>query len=250
MRAMRWLLVGLAVAGCAQAGPPNSIIGGLTDGGDTRPDADPRIDAGDPPRPDAATTDAPPQQVTLTQTVTGSISDGNSIACQPPIRGVTRPNSYYRVFALSDHGIATTLHVTEVAFAIESATGGAGPDQPATLNVGTYAVVPVGDTLDLRQIRPISSLPIRIPDGNLTRMAVPVTADIPATTNLIVELAIPADSQVENEFFIGTNTDGERKPGYLRAPTCRYVDPTTLQRVALDKELAEIDIILTVTGTM
>jgi hypothetical protein len=247
---MRWLLVGLAIAGCAKAGPPNSIIGGLTDGGETRPDGDPRIDAGDPPEPDAAPIDAPPQQVTLTQTVTGSIFDGNSIACQPPIPGVTRPNSYYRVFALSDYGIATTLHVTEVAFAIQDATSGDGPDQAATLNVGTYAVTPVGDTLDLRQIRPISSTPIRIPDGHLTRMAVPVAADIPATTNLIVELAIPADAQVQNEFFIGTNQDGERKPGYLRAATCGYADPTTLQRVALDNDFGAIDIILTVTGTM
>lgn len=246
---MRWLLVGLAIAGCAQAGPPNSIIGGLTDGGDTRPDG-PRIDAGDPPEPDAAPIDAPALQVTLTQTVTGSISDGNSVSCQPPIPGVTRPNSYYRVFALSDYGVATTLHVTEVAFAIQDAAGGAGPDQPATLNIGTYAVMPVGDTLDPRQIRSISTTPIRIPDGHLTRMAVPVAADIPATTNLIVELAIPADAQVHNEFFIGTNTDGERQPGYLSAPTCRYPDPTTLQRVALDKGLDEIDIILTVTGTM
>lgn len=247
---MRWLLVGLAIAGCAEAGPPNSIIGGLTDGGDTRPDGDPRIDAGDPPGPDAAVIDAPPEQVTLTQTVVGSISDGNSIACQPKIPGVTRPNSYYRVFALSDYGIATTLHVTEVAFAIEDATSGAGPDQPATINVGTYGVTPVGDTLDLLQVRPISSTPIRIPDGHLGRMAVPVAADIPATTNLIVELAIPADAQVQNEFFIGTSTDGERKPGYLRAQTCGFANPTTLQRIALDKHLGDIDIILTVTGTM
>jgi hypothetical protein len=247
---MRWLLVGLAIAGCAQAGPPNSIIGGFTDGGDTRPDGDPRIDAGAPPEPDAAAIDAPPQQVTLTQTVTGSVSDGNSIACQPPIPGVTRPNSYYRVFALSDYGIATTLHVTEVAFAIQDATGGTGTDQAATLNIGTYGVMPVGDTLDLNQMRRISAVPIRIPDGHLTRMAVPLTADIPATTNLIVELEIPADSQVHNEFFIGTNKDGERRPGYLRAPTCGYADPTTLQRVALDNSFSDIDIILTVTGTM
>jgi hypothetical protein len=247
---MRWLLVGLAIAGCAKAGPGNSIIGGITDAGETGPDARPRIDAADPPEPDAAPIDAPPQQITLTQTVTGSISDGNSIACQPPLPGVTRPNSYYRVFALSDYGIATTLHVTEVAFAIQDATSGAGTDQAATLNIGTYGVTPAGDTLDLDQMRSISSIPLRIPDGHLTRMTVPVAADIPATTNLIVELAIPADSLVQNDFFIGTNQDGERRPGYLRAPTCDYAAPTTLQRVATDNGFGDIDIILTVTGTM
>ena len=245
---MRWLLVALAVAGCAKGGPGNSIIGGLEDAG---VDGGSR-DAGDPPEPDASPIDAPPAQVTLAQTVTGAMLDGNSVACQPDIRGLTRANSYYRVFALADHAVAGPLRVTEIAFAIESARSGVGADQPATLNIGTYAAAPFGETLDPAQFQQLHSVPLRIPDGRLTRMTVPVAVDVPAAENLIVELAIPADPRVENEFFIGTNRDGERRPGYLRAPDCEYLAPTTFVKIASDSDdpFGPVDILLTVTGTV
>ena len=51
---MRWLLICLAIAGCARAGKENSIIGGLSDAGD-------RGDGGIIPGPDAPLIDAPPQ---------------------------------------------------------------------------------------------------------------------------------------------------------------------------------------------
>lgn len=246
---MRWLLLALAVAGCAKGGPGNSIIGGIEDAG---PDGGARVDAGAAPEPDASPIDAPPEQVTLAQTVTGALLDGNSVSCQPEIPGVTRPNSYYRVFALSDHAIAMPLHVTEVAFAIEAARSGAGTDQAAAINIGIYAATPFGETLDVTQFQRLSSVPIRIPDGILTRMTVPVAVDVPADANLIVELAIPADADVENEFFIGTNRDGERRPGYLRAPTCHYDNPTSFERIARDNDnkFGPVDIIMTVTGTV
>jgi hypothetical protein len=245
---MRWLLVALAVAGCAKGGPGNRIIGGLEDAGTGGPPGD----AGQAPEPDASPIDASAAQVTLAQTVTGAMLDGNSVACQPDIRGLTRANSYYRVFSLADHAIAGPLHVTEVAFAIESARSGSGADQPATLNIGTYAATPFGETLDPAQVQPLSSVPLRIPDGQLTRMTVPVAVDVPAAANLIVELAIPDDPRIENEFFIGTNRDGERRPGYLRAPDCEYEAPTTFVKIASDNDdrFGPVDILLTVTGTV
>jgi hypothetical protein len=240
---MRWLLVALAVAGCAKGGPGNSIIGGLEDAG---------VDAGELPEPDASPIDAPPEQVTLAQTVTGVMLDRNSVACQPDLPGATRANSYYRVFALADHAITGPLRVTEVAFAIEAARSARGTDQPATLNIGTYGGTPFGETLDPAQFQQLNSVPIRIADGRLARMAVPVAVDIPAGANLIVELAIPADPLVENEFFIGTNRDGERRPGYLRAPLCEYDNPTTFVKIASDNDdqFGPVNILLTVTGTV
>jgi hypothetical protein len=89
---------------------------------------------------------------------------------------------------------------------------GSASDQPARLNIGTYDGVPVGDTLDLAQFEMIRSVNIRIANSDLVRMTVPVAVDIPPTANLMVELAIPADSTVRNRFYIGTNRDGERRP--------------------------------------
>src|SRR5262245_47091828 len=114
---MRWVLVSLAIAGCASAGKGNSIIGGLLDAGPE----DAGTDADDFPEPDASLIDAPPQQVSLSQTVSATIARNNTFACFNDATGLTRLNSYYRVFALADHSIATTLHVTEVAFGIEAA---------------------------------------------------------------------------------------------------------------------------------
>jgi hypothetical protein len=245
MRAMRWFLVGLAIAGCAQAGKGNSIIGGISDAG-----VGPHTDADDIPEPDASLIDAPQQQVTLAQTSSGTIELDNSFACA--LGDFTDRNSYYRVFTLADFNITTTLHVFQIDFAIQTARAGSGGMQPAMVNIGTYGVPPVGTTLDPAQIRPIRSASIQIPDGRGTRMTVPIAADIPPTTSVIVELAIPDGTAVQNVFYIGTNSQGERKPGYTSEPTCRppILIPTTMQSIADENGLGVVDIIMTVTGTM
>jgi hypothetical protein len=241
---MKRLLLCLAIVGCARAGKENSIIGGINDAG-----ADRRGDAGDFPEPDASLIDAPPQQVTLTQNASTTIARNNSFACIVDVGGVTFENSYYRVFTPSDDGVTGALHITQVSFGIESASAGTGTQQPATIHLGAYGATPTGTALDLAQIRPITSLDIKIPDGNGTTVAVPITADVPPETNLIVELQIPDGRASNNIFFIGTNARGERKPGYTRAVDCGFTNPTTMQSIAASIPTGETDIILTVTGT-
>jgi len=243
MRAMKWFLVGLAIVGCAKAGKENSIIGGLTDAGAP-------TDADDIPEPDGPLIDAPPKQVTLTQTTSATITLGHSFACIGTTSGFTRENSYYRVFTLADYSLASTLHVTQVEFGIQTATAGTGQQQPAKVKIGTYGVPPTGTTLDPAQIRVISSVDIQIPNGSGTRMTVPIAADIVSSTSVIVELAIPDGSAAGNKFLIGSNAQSERKPGYTRGPDCGYVSPTAMSTVASDIGVGETDIIMTVTGTM
>jgi hypothetical protein len=240
---MRWLVVCLAVAGCARAGQENSIIGGLTDAG-------PRRDATDVPEPDASPIDAPPQQITLTQTTSGAIAVGTSFNCHRA--SVTRENSYYRVFTLSDHGVTGMLHVTRVEFAIDTAIAGAGQggQQPATVKLGTYGGTPDGTTLDGALVRSLGSADVRIPDGTGTRVTVPITADVAPTANLIVELLIPDGLAAGNALLVGTNQQGERKPGYTRGPSCGVTLPTSMKTVAADNSLDQADLILTVTGVM
>jgi hypothetical protein len=242
------LLVTLAIAGCASAGKGNSIIGGITDAG---VDDGARTDGDDFPEPDASPVDAPPQQVTLSQTTSNTIARDNTFLCISEITGLTRQNSYYRVFAPADHGITTTLHVAAVAFGIELAESGfVSGMQPARVRVGTYGVAAGGAQLDLAQMRVVSTADIQIPDGEGTRMTVPITADIPATTNLIVELTIPDGSVDGHVFVIGSNPQGENKPGYTRAPTCRINNPTAMLSLAAQIGADEADILLSVTGTL
>ena len=72
---MRWLLVALAVAGCAKAGPGNSIVGGVTDAGTELGDGGVRRDASDFPEPDAS---LPPGQLVLVQTTSTAVAVDNS----------------------------------------------------------------------------------------------------------------------------------------------------------------------------
>jgi hypothetical protein len=214
---MRRLLICLAIAGCARAGKENSIIGVLV-------------------------------ETTLTQTTSDVVTVGASkLNCHGDLSGFVFENSYYRVFGLADHDITTALHVTEVSFGIDTALAGAGGRQPGTVRVGTYGGAP-GAMLDLSLVRPISSVDIQIPDGSAAEMTVPITADIPAAASLIVELFIPDGSTARNQFKIGANSSGERKPGYVGTsdPNCNIPEPTSLKALAPEDE---IDVILSVTGT-
>jgi hypothetical protein len=247
MRAPRWFLVSLAIAGCASAGKGNSIVGGLNDG-----DAGTRSDANDFPAIDASLIDAPPEQITLTQTASSTITRDNSFACIDDVTGLTSQNSYYRVFALDDYGLTTTLHVTQVDFGIQVADAGPGATlQPAQLRIGNYGAAPTGTTLDLAKVRTLATADIKIPNGEGMQMAVPITADVAPGTYLIVELTIPDGSPAGSVFFIGSNAEGERGAGYTKAPAagCDVDVPTTMQSLATQHRLGEADIIMSITGT-
>lgn len=237
---MRRLLVCLAIAGCARAGEQNSIIGGLND---ARPS-----DADNVPPPDGSTIDAPPQQVTLTQTASNAITLFNSFGCVTGT-GVTRQNSYYRVFRLADFGVTTTLHIMKVDFGIQTAAaGGGGATQPATVNLGTYGAVPQGGMLDLSVVRSLNTMAIQIPNGSGTSMSVPITGDVAPTASVIVELAIPDGSAAGHKFFVGTNTDAEQAPGYTLGPDCGVTPPTSMQSIADDNGFGPVHMVMTVTG--
>lgn len=235
---MRWFLVCLTIAGCARAGERNHIIGGLNDAGVP-------TDADDLPAPDASVIDAPPSQVTLSVNTSGGITLNHSFGCVDT-SSFTLQNSYYRVFRLADFNITQTLHVTQVDFGIQTAAAGTGTQQPARVNLGTYAGTDQGTTLDLAQVRSVSSADIQIPNGSGSRMTVPITGDIASSTSVIVELAIPDGTTAHNKFFIGSNAAGERSPGYTMATDCNVDSPTAMASFGF----GEVDIILSVTGTV
>lgn len=236
---MNRFLVCLAIAGCASAGKGNSIIGGLTDGGVGG-------DGDDFPAPDAALIDAPPQQITLSQTVATTITRDNSIYCFNRITDATLENSYFRVFALDDYDITTTLHVTEVEFAIELADAGPSATlSPARVKIGSYGAPPSETALDPAQIQDLAGVDIMIPDAAGTTMTVPITADVSPGTRLIVELALPSGEAAGRAFVIGANAQGENAPGYWRAPSCDVNRPTAIDSLVL----GEVDVVMTVTGT-
>lgn len=250
---MRVVATLLVLVGCAKAGLP-----GNNAGDDSGTGSGSGTDASNPPDDaavDARPIDAPimidaPVMATFTETNASNVVTNNSFACSNTSTHYTRTNSYYRIYTLTDFGISTKFYVNQVSFAVEQATAGGGQTQQAAqIKVGTYDVAPVGTTLDLTKITPINAVNIQIPNGSSTLVNTPITATIPAGTNLIVELAIPDGNAVGNIFFFGTNGGGETKPGYIRAPDCNVTSPTTMLSVAQGGGLAEADLIMTVSGT-
>lgn len=235
--AMRRFLLCLAIAGCARAGKENTIVGGLDDAGSRGDGLD-------------ASRDASPSQITLSQTTSEEIAPDASFDCHDSGNS-TSTNSYYRVFALSDHGIASALHVLQVDFGIDAAHAGTGGKQPAMVNVGTYGGTIGANTLNLSLVQPVNSASIQIPDGSGTRMTVPILADIAAGTSVIVELAIPDGRTAKNRFHIAVNAQGERRPAYTFSPECDGASgsPLTMQSAAAAAGKGESDMVLTVTGT-
>jgi hypothetical protein len=220
---MKWLVLCLAIAGCAKAVPGNEIVGGLddagTEGGGQRPDGGAPID------------------ITLSQTSSNDVTPNNTIDCGG------EANSYFRVFTPSEAGVSNAFQVVEVAFGIEAAKA----DIAATLQIRPYTGTP-GDTLDPAALgTALASQAVTIAQtATATSMRVPITATIPAGTSFAVELDIPGP----DDFFIGTNTGTETRAGYLQATECMINVPTRMQKVADDANIATtVVMVMSVNGS-
>lgn len=246
---MKWLVVCALITGCAEAAPPNAIIGGLIDGG--RGNGDGGRDNGGTFDPDASTIDAPPDVVTFSQTASNMVLSNNSVGCINTSANTSYNNSYYRVFTPSDTGVTGALHLTKIDFGIELASSASG-SQSATLKIGAY----VGDKIDANTAvltgttTNISTTPITIKDTDSpTAMSVPVSADIAPNSTFIVELNVPASN---SQFYIGSNTGTETKPGYTSASDCGYTKPnsyTSIVDANPNANLGTITIVMSATGT-
>ncbi len=218
----------VALVACAQAG-------GSSPPGDGHQDADPDADARAIDAPgevvvDAAI-DAPgATQVTLSQTGNETVNGDVSFAC---IAGTdaTYEASWYRVFRLADAAITGGFRVTAVTFGVASSFG----LPPVQIRVGTYAgaFVPPPDRLDTALITPLASATFTVPYTTWeapTTFTVPITANVPALSQVIVEVFAPDLTGPYKQFVLGSTDAPETVPGYARAPVCGDVQPrkTTL----------------------
>ncbi len=235
MRAARvtTVLAAAAIAACASASSsdvPDAAV----------PDA--AVDApGTPP------IDAAPTPISLSQTTSMAIGSNNSIACGNN-DGTTAENSWYRVFRLADAGITGGLRINSVTFGVQEALG-----MPTVqVKVGTYAgtVQPSPTQLDTALITPIASASFTVPNTTNTAtrtVTVPITANVPALSQLVVEIAAPDLNGQSKYFYLGGNNGGESKPAYLRAPTgaCATPQPKTTSSLGFP----DAHLVITVDGT-
>ena len=247
-----WILV--LIVGCASAG--RDTFGGGT--GDSGIDSSTTlVDAAVPMDAPLPMIDAPPGMVTVTlqQTTNNTVVAANSVACggcnntsNPCNSTYTAENAYYRVFALADHGITNPFNVSQVTFGVQEAAG----TQTVQVKIGTYAGTP-GTTLNTGAtdfagaITPINTATVSVP-ATTTGISVPapITATVPAGSNLIVAVFSPThQGQANTYFYIGATNAGETKPGYMRAPNCSLSTATTTGGVGYPAA----NLLISVTGS-
>ena len=158
----------------------------------------------------------------LTHSLSQEIVQFNSVACQNG-SGHT-DNSYFRAFNLVDFGIETDFTLSEVQFGVESAAA-LGDSQLVVVNAYlSDEPFPTG-TITL-----IDSATLVIEDQELTILSTPLSAVVPAGSEIVLEVFTPL-GEGGNIFFIGSNPFGQTGPTYLAAADCGLPDPLDIAEI-------------------
>ncbi len=193
------------------------------------------------PRPDASPTPQP-TAITLSHSSSPTVTQGNSVACQYEGSGATSENSYYRVFALGEFGIASQLEIASITIGVQLADAGSGTTQPATLRIYT-----LNGPFTLANLQEIASTSVSISDQSLSLLDIPIGATAPMGSTIVVELAVPDGQSAGHKFYFGSNGAGQSAPSYLRAPGCSTPQPTDI--ATLPGITTPVHLVMQVSGT-
>jgi hypothetical protein len=174
----------------------------------------------DPPTSMQNAPDACPNNQTITHSSSQAITSNNSVSCNQV--GLHTDNSYWRAFNLPSFGINGQFNVSSVQIGVEVANGASG-SQPITVRIHrtTSGVFPTGT----RAL--ITSAGFSVPNSaSGTVITVPIAANVPAGSEMIVEIFTPNGQAAGNSFFIGSNASPETGPSYLSAADCGVPNPT------------------------
>jgi len=172
--------------------------------------------------------------VTLTQSTAQTIAPFNSIACISG--GIHTDNSYWRAFTISN---AYSLTVSAVEIGVETAQSSSG-SQPITVTIyqNTGGSFPAGTRTQ------VGTTNFSVTNQSSTIISVPITASLPAGSEMVVEIFIPNGIPVGNRFFIGSNAVGQSGPSYISATDCGVTTPTPLSSLGFPN----VHIVMNVLG--
>ncbi|HTY41048.1 MAG TPA: S-layer homology domain-containing protein, partial [Thermoanaerobaculia bacterium] len=178
------------------------------------------------PRASAAAPDGglpPCGPTSITQSSSQTVTPG-SVACNTGSPNFyTTENSYWRAFTLTDSGINGAYAICAVSIGVEVAVAnsGGGGTQPLDVRLYTSDTAFPGGTLTQ-----IGTASIGVADQNGTILVIPVAAQAPAGSELVVEIHIPDGTTAGNEFFIGSNAALQTGTSYISAGSCGVTTPT------------------------
>nr|MBA2542008.1 hypothetical protein [Deltaproteobacteria bacterium] len=157
----------------------------------------------------------------------------------------TNSNSWYRVYSLTEAGIIGPFTVSSVTFGVESAQN----EPPLTIKVGTYSGTPDDIApLSLAQASFLATTTQSVANtATATSIDVPITATIPANTNLIVEITSTTRTTNGDRFLLGTTIGTVQHTNYLMAATCSINAPTKMADLCAG--CGNSQAIIAVTGT-
>ena len=176
--------------------------------------------------------------VTLSHSTSEDIVTGNSVGCSPDSGFSTTENGYLRQFVLPDHGVSGDLAVTEVTFGVEVLRPSA-----QTIGVNLFRMTDPAGPFTYANLTEIGSADHLVEPMEEQLVTVPVTADVPAGSTLVVEVDAPHFNGGA-AFFIGSNADGQSAPSYLRSESCGLAEPTN----TADIGFPGMHIVMSVTG--
>lgn len=223
--ALACLLAGCAAAGVAPTGNNPDSPSAPKDGPDDEPDSPPA-----------------PVEARLLQTTNETVAADNSVAC---VSTQTASNSWYRVFSLAEAGITGAFNVSKITFAVETSTN----EPPLTVKVGSYAGTP-NDTapLDLAQASFLANTTAAVANtAAAVVIDVPITATIPAGSQVIVEITSTDRTTAGDVFFLGTTSGPFQHTNYLLSTECGLIVPTAMASVCAGCGASQA--IISVTGT-
>lgn len=236
-------MISLALLGCGLPAPPPAAGSASQDPIDAAvnlPSDDGEGDGSETPDVDAApAADARQQARVLSQTTSSTIEPDTSIICSDD-DGINFENSYYRVFDLQAEGIMSAFHVTKVSVGVERAVGGGDGTQPMEVLLHTLN----GGNLGTDNLSSLANSSADVPDGEGTQVEFPFDADVPAGSQLTVEVHVPDGGNTGDSFLIGANNDGQTAPGYILAQECGDDQPADMAEIGFP----DVDIIIEVSG--
>ena len=258
-------------AGCAQAVPANSggdpdahVITSVPDAHVITNQPDAQVITNPPDAHTQTFADANQQQNfpdanqqqgnqhTLTETTSDSVVTGSSVACPSELGdGSTAAAGYYRAYVLSDFNITSSFAVTSVSFGVESAAAADGSgSQQVQINLYSYSGNP---TTTLSSSSVTAQLGTAMADVSDTTGGETVNATIagtvPAGGTLLVEILTTDGDTTDDQFYIGSNTSGETRSGYLVASDCGTTTPTDINPdIVTAAGVPNMDIIIDVNG--
>jgi hypothetical protein len=181
---------------------------------------------------------------TLKYSATENIVDLNSVACEQQF-DVVSDNTFYRSFILSDFGITGDYDITSVDYGIENMSGAPAEGYPVKVSIyATDSTFPEGNLTLLSEVTEM------ITNQHLQMHSTPITATIPSGNEFVVSVSIESDAVTDGgngevSFQIGSNSDGEIRPAYLKAPACSLPNPVTFASMGWPN----VHVIMNVKGT-